>query len=278
MFFRKLETFLIKLYIFIISFFIPAPKISILIPFRTDNPERKKVFRWVLKYWKHQIPDAEIIIGKSRSKVFCKTEALNRAAVRSRGQVLVILDADAYMYGSIVEKCANKILEDSNDRLWFIPYRKLYRLNKKITDQIIQSDPRNPLRLPSPPPKKYLDDNGDKAGYGHRYGAMIMIFPREALKILGGFDERFKGWGGEDVALLRALDTLYGKHKTTNNDILHLWHPKLGKTYKTRIWKGQKSSNANNNLAMAYHKATGHPSQMRKIVDDAVRYRKQRFS
>lgn len=252
------------------------PKISILIPFSSKDPARRKNFLWLLDYWRHELPEAEIIIGKSRSRIFCKGEALNNAVRKSRGKVLVIMDADAYISGEVIDKCADLILEELDNHLWFVPYRNLYRLRREITCEILESDPANPLRIPSPPPPDYYENNRDRSKYGHRYGAMCMMFPREAYHVLGCFDERFKGWGGEDVALLRALDTLYGKHKTTNNDILHLWHPFIGESYKTRVWEGQKGSNANQKLANKYHKATRHPSKMRKLVDEGCKHRRHK--
>lgn len=245
------------------------PKISLLFPFSSKDPVRRRNFKWVLSYWRHELPDAEIVIGKSKGKIFCKGEALNHAVKKSSGEVLVIIDADAYISGAIIDRCANRILEEKKHHLWYVPYRRLYRLKRDITEQIIVSDPADPLRLPSPPPPGTYENSGDKAKYGHRYGAMLMMFPREAYHVLGRFDERFKGWGGEDVALLRALDTLYGKHKTTKNDILHLWHPFIGSDYQSRVWTGQKAPNANGNLANRYHKATNNPSDMRRLVDES---------
>lgn len=256
----------------------PQPKISILIPFAAKNSYRKKVFKWVLEYWKNELPDAEIIVGRSRSKPFCKNEALNDAFRRSTGKVIVMMDADAYIDGMIIEDCADIILENLDNHLWFVPYRKLYRLNKETTKRIIESDPADPLVIPCPPPIQYLDDNGDRSGYGHQYGAMCMVYPRQAIETLGCYDERFKGWGGEDVSILRALDTLYGKHKTTNNCIFHLWHPFLGNDYKikkwelTRRWEGQEKPNSNSWLSIQYYRATGKPSQMRKLVDEGCAY------
>ena len=252
------------------------PKISLLIPFTTKSAERKAEFEWLLKYWRHELPDAEIIVGTSHSRIFNKNEALNHAFQKATGKIIVTLDADAYMPGRIIERCANRILEEveSGNHLWYVPYRHLYRLKREISKKIIASDPKNPLRLSSPPPMEDVE-NGVQSSYGHRYAAMAMVFPREALDAVGGcFDERFKGWGGEDVALLRALDTLYGKHKTVNTDILHLWHPVLGDSYKTRIWNGQTSSQVNSNLANAYNRATRKPEQMRKLVEAGCRARK----
>jgi len=248
---------------------------SLLIPFRSDNKERQRAFAWVRRYWKRELPDAEIIIGKSRGRPFCKTEALNDAASRARGRVLVVLDADTYMPGSILDRCADRILEELANHLWYVPYRHLYRLNRGATQRVLASKPSDPLRFPSPPLPGDLDGDGMKSGYGHRYGAMVTIFPREALEVLGCFDERFKGWGGEDVAILRALDTLYGKHKTTQNDVLHLWHPVIGKNYKTRAWSGQDAAR-NDELSNAYNRATRNPSQMRRLVDEGCEFRKKK--
>lgn len=243
------------------------PKISILIPFSSNNPNRIANFKWVLKYWKKELPDAEVIVGTSEGPVFCKSEALNVAARKSTGRVLVIMDADAYIAGEILNKCADRILRGTHP-LWFVPYRNLYRLSEKTTELIIKSSPSKPLRL-NPSLLPLAEEEGYKSKYGHRYGAMCMIFPREAYDVLGCFDERFKGWGGEDVALLRALDTLYGKHKTTNNDIYHLYHPFIGESYQTRKWEGQVNPNINSILANEYHKATRRPTKMRALVDAA---------
>jgi glycosyltransferase involved in cell wall biosynthesis len=254
------------------------PKISLLIPFTTKNAERKAEFEWLLKYWEHELPNAEIIVGTSHSRIFNKNEALNQAVRKATGRVLVTLDADAYMPGRIIERCADRILEEMDNHLWYVPYRHLYRLKRKISMEIIASDPENPLRLLSPPPLEDVE-NGQQSSYGHRYAAMAMVFPREAFDAVGGcFDERFgKGWGGEDIALLRALDTLYGKHKTINTDILHLWHPVLGDSYKTRIWKGQTNSQVNSNLANAYNRATRKPEQMRKLVEEGCKSKKHSY-
>ncbi len=271
-FHHYLKHLILRLFI-ICKIYKPAPKISILIPFSSKDPERRKAFKWVIEYWKHELPDAEIVVGKSRSKVFCKGEALNDAFRRSKGRVVVIMDADAYIYGNIINRCADRILEEQahGNNLWYVPYRHLYRLTKEVTEQILHSDPQHPLRISSPPPYGYTEKHGHNSKYGHRYGAMCMMFPREAIKTLGCFSEKFKGWGAEDITLLRALDTLWGKHKTTNNDILHLWHPFIGPNYKTRIWAGQEHGGANDKLANKYNKATGHPSKMRRLVDEGCR-------
>lgn len=247
------------------------PLISIIVPFRADNPQREESFRWLRKFYDYWLPEAEIIVGFSRSHVFCKTEAFNNAVRRAKGKVIVLLDADAYIDPQVLRDCTHEILENMEDHLWFVPYKNLYRLTEEATQLVLDSDVKNPFTFTSPPDPKYIQEH-DKAMYGHRYGAMVMIMPREAIEALGCFDERFRGWGGEDVAILRALDTLYGKHKITPNDLLHMWHPRIGDTYQTRMWEGQEAQ-LNGELALRYHRATNKPTEMRTLVDEGCDYR-----
>jgi len=272
-FLKKLKAFFLRF-----EYVRCTPNMSIIIPFSSRDPDRIKNFNWLLKYLKCELPDAEIIIGRSKGSVFCKGEALNNAVKRSNGKVIVILDADAYIEGKNIRICVDRILESMSHghRLWYIPYRNLYRLTKCITEDIINSDPCDPIRLSRHPPKDWLDGNGHKSKYGHRYAAMCAIFPREAYDIIRCFDERFEGWGGEDVALLRALDTLYARHKTLKASIYHLWHSFIGSDYKTRRWEGQRSGGANDRLANMYNKATRNPTQMRKLIDDGYEYTKNK--
>jgi hypothetical protein len=247
------------------------PQISFLVPFRADRNQMQRIrnWQWLRRYWEESMPGAEIIIGQSSGEVFSKTEAVNDAASRATGRIFVILDADAYMDASVIQKCADDIelAQERGHARWFIPYRALYRLTEVKSAQILKSDPHRPVRLSSPPKDSDVES---KIGsmHGRRYGAMIQIMSREAFEKVGGMDPRFRGWGGEDISFARALDTLYGKHKTTNNDVLHIWHPKFGENYHTRIWAGQSSGEVNKHLATRYSVATGDRDRMRALVDE----------
>src|SRR4029079_985281 len=114
--------YLKKLKNYFLSFFFVRrnPKISLLIPFSSKDAERNSIFKWVLEYWRYELPDAEIVIGHSKSDVFCKGEALNDAARRAKGEVLVVIDADAYISGRVINYCADRILQ-SQHHLWYVP-------------------------------------------------------------------------------------------------------------------------------------------------------------
>jgi hypothetical protein len=242
-----------------------------LIPFGGKDNHRIEVLKWLIRYWKHELPDAEIIIGRSFEKPFHKTAAFNNAARRARGKVLVLLDADAYIPGKYIERAADKILENIEERLWFVPYRKLYRLTRECTTELLCSNPENPMPLPNPLPPECIDGDPAHSNYGRRYGAMCLVIPRQAYEVLGCFDEKFnKGWGSEDFSILRALDTLWGKHKSLNTAIYHLWHPMIGHKFNEKKWPGQKDNMPHGPRAAAYNRATGHPVAMRKLVKEGT--------
>jgi hypothetical protein len=57
-----------------------------------------------------------------------------------------------------------------------------------------------------------------------RGGAMLMITKENYFRV-GGFDERFNGWGYEDNAFFLLANTILGEFVETDNIAYHLWHP-----------------------------------------------------
>lgn len=251
-----------------------CPQISLLVPFRDDGEHRSRTWQWLRQYWFSQLGSVEIIQGRDYSYPFNKASAVNDAAARSRGRVLIILDADAYLDARVVQECADKIdaAVAAGKRRWFMPYTELYRLSRDVTEDILRTDPRNPYWVPSPPPVEWLEEDSQTSqSYGHEFGAMIQIMPKEAFFLVGGEDPRYNGgWGSEDSSMLRALDTLYCQHENTQNDLLHLWHLRPGHGWTDRRWIGQRWSPSNLRLTQRYANATGEPGFMRQLVDEHV--------
>lgn len=269
MYWKRLKTFFRK----IITR--PRPEISFIIPFSSKNEVRIKNLKWLIKHLKYEFPKAEIIVGKSENKVFRKGVAFNDAIKKSRGRVIVLLDADALVPRETIEHCVKRILEELGygNRLWYVPYRRLVRLSEEITQNIVNSNPRKSIILPDPIPKEWIENCGEALTYGHHYGALCMIIPREAYEAIGCFDERFEGWGGEDVSYLKTFDALWGKFKSTNTPIYHLYHPSIGVDYKDKRWDGQEKEMANAHLANRYLNATGDYQKIKILNDEARKYK-----
>lgn len=262
--------------------------ISLLVPFHCPEKgnQRAKNWRWLKKYWSAVLPGAEIVMGedmvskKKPSVPFSKSCAVNNAASKATGDIFVIVDADGYIHQNSILACAIKIrrARQRGQSLWFIPYRQFYRLTKQSSQKVLNSRPDKPYRFPTPPKSEDIqNDSGSQ--YGHWWGAGIQIMPKEAFTLVGGWDERFRGWGGEDHAAMEAMDTLYWKHKTLPGKHLHIWHPMLSDVegseddsgfvgWKYRVWKNQKTSGINGKLSTRYYGAYGNKKRMQKLVDE----------
>lgn len=260
-------------------------QISILVPFQTTEPFRVQSWEWLRQYWEAQLPHAEIVIGKDRKsrkrwyrrhpKPFSKSAAINYAAKRARGDVFFIVDSDVWLDAAAIESGAERIrmAVSSGVHLWYMPYRRLFRLTTEASQLVLESDPKRPFWYRTPPlPQDVLGMDGST--FGHRFGAMAQLLPRAAFELVGGWDKRFRGWGGEDGSFMRAVDTLWGPHYNLPNEVLHLWHPKLhAGSYKdishdhhVRVWAGQTTPQANDALAREYIAATWDEERMHELV------------
>lgn len=268
----------------------PGHGVSIIIPFRAPSKadERVRNIEWLKKYWRHALPGAELIISDDPDHdcTFSKSVAINRGVARASGDVLLLIDADGFMPGAHVLYCANEIrnARKRNRKLWFVPYRKFYRLSNSATVQLIDSTMACLHAFPEPPRETDVINVKDaNPAQAHWYGALVQMMPREAFDLVGGWDERFRGWGGEDHAAMRAMDTLYVLHKTLPFRVFHLWHPMLGDNgtadmvhWKERRWEGQDQAGINNSLSYRYYHAYLKPPIMRRLVGEWKKIEKRR--
>lgn len=243
--------------------------ISLLVPFRPDGAIRQRTWEWLEQYYAAALPGVEIVVAEDDGcDPFSKSIAMNNAEAQSHGDVLVLLDADCYIDPAVIMDCARRIrsARDRHRTLWYIPYRRFYRLNAAISRLILDSDPEHPIRMPDPPDDCFRDHWTGESN-GHHWGALIQIMPREAFECVGGMDPRFRSWGSEDVSFMWAVDTLYGRHRTTDNPVYHLWHPSFGGNHRTKHWKGG-TPGQNNHLAMRYRSCLGDKARMEHLVDE----------
>jgi len=245
--------------------------ISLLVPYRDDHCEgRRENWEWLRRHWEHVLPGAEIVVGDSDRTPFSKTCAVNAAFNRCSGDIIVVLDADCYIDYMVILDCAEQIRLGRTrvpvEPVWFIPYSHLYRLKVESTLYLISSDPTNPFKFDIPPDP---EDVGSTTGssFGHWFGALIQILPREAFVRIGGWDPRFSGWGGEDVASMLKTDTLFSVHRMTSNQVLTLWHTANGNSM-LRTWIGQSDPRKNWDLAGRYRRALRDSAKMQKITDE----------
>lgn len=199
-------------------------KVSVLIPFRSDNGCRDEIWSWIKKRYEILMPQAEICVGYSNIEPFCKSEAINNAAKLATRDIFIIADADTAFDIEHIERA----IAELPHHIWIIPFNSINYLTVEQTKNLQKKDPGIVMSS--------IDITGCVS---HRcsYTGGINIVPRKYFEQIGGFDERFKGWGVEDDAFQTAMDTLCGSHIRLKTEIWHLNHPSASRIYYEKNYK-----------------------------------------
>lgn len=188
--------------------------ISVLFPYRGDDGPRDRLFGYVLNWWKHYFPEAEICVGRNFEHPFNRGAARNEAFDQSNGEVVIVADADTVPTAQGVR---DAIAEVVSTKCWSFPYAKdrYYNLTEAATQNVLQ------LHVGEQPSEPV------EGQYDHKITswAGCLVLPREAWERVEGYDTRFKGWGYEDNAFYLKLDSLWGPHRRQDSYCCHLWHP-----------------------------------------------------
>lgn len=195
-------------------------KLSIIIPWHDNGCEwRRKSFDWLRNRYAALLTDYEFVCGSTKN--IDDDPHWNRAASRnalveqSSGDTLLIADADTVFQLDQIERGIAQLLGGAP---WVIPYceERYYNLTADETALVWRCFPGAGIPEPTDPRQ-----------WDHKITswAGLLLVPRAAFDAVGGYDERFKGWGYEDNAFKTALDRVVGPHRRTDGYALHLWHP-----------------------------------------------------
>lgn len=198
--------------------------VVILVPRRAGVPERDEAWAWILERWRRELPDVPVFIGTHDDEgPFNRSVAVNEAA-RDAGdwKVAVIADADSFCGTDQVIAAVNTAARTG---LMTIAFTRFCYLSQEGSQRVMGGFVGSWERL---------------IHHKFRGGCSSMLAVRRDLwDRVDGFDERFSGWGEEDVAFSIACQT-YGPRRTDPGltkeqlrgafhrlpgDCWHLWHP-----------------------------------------------------
>lgn len=228
--------------------------ISFLIPFRDADGTRTPAMTWIVARWRSRYPDAEFILAPDDGKEpFNKSMAVNSAFRQSTGEIIVILDADTWVEDKFFSIAVQMVRDGKAP--WVIPAVTSWRLTREASDRIMMGDPSMPMSYG----RGDIEQVSGVIGFCH-------VLPRSAFELVGGMDERFRGWGGEDGAFKMSLDTLWGTHTKLKSTLVSLWHDRPRDIMGRRIWTGQVQRLENNRLWRRYIQAIGFEHLMLRVL------------
>ena len=188
--------------------------LTVIIPYCPDGGRRDINLSFVHKRLKAILPEAEVITPIQEQAPFSRSFTCNYGAKHASGDVLLICDADM---GFEYDRIENG-LKIVHTVPWIAPMNQKWDYTWQASNRLLGMAPDVEL--------KSLDlELSRKWGAERcRGGAMLMITKENYFKI-GGFDERFNGWGFEDNAFFLLANAMLGEFVETDNIAYHLWHP-----------------------------------------------------
>ncbi len=239
-------------------------KFSALIADKPSDFYRIKNLAIAKKRWQEKMPDVELVIVTNNDEPFNKAKAFNQAAKQATGDYFILADADI-MFGT---KLIDRMATFAQEHDWIIPWRTCYELSKEYSARFYDNEtfvlPKMITVEDLYPQTVVIRNHSITNQYVNLYetdGAYINVISREAFEEIKGLDERFIGWGCEDLALAAALNTLVGQPYRMNERIFHLYHDR-----KTGV--ANPRYKANEELWFRYKEALGDVTKMRSIIDE----------
>lgn len=198
----------------------PDLRVAIVVPRRSGDPNRDRAWEWCRSWWQQfswPIYEVEHPPPASFNRSWCINEGARRAG---DFDVIVAIDADVFEEDPAqvrhgVEQC--------------------WESGKLVVPHIIGAD------LSAAGTRQLLAGKNDWAQYAiarrDPCTSRVTIIRRDLFEKVGGFDQRFQGWGHEDVAFWASAVPVNGVDQFPGT-CWHLWHvPSLNKARMTREWR-----------------------------------------
>jgi hypothetical protein len=148
--------------------------------------------------------------------LFNKSWAVNAGVRHARGQadLLCVLDADALVDRDFVGRNADRFLRPGTGG--FLPFRDLFYLDAAATTYAVDTRCRSGQAV--------VGWDALRGFLVHRAPGVCVWTRRDVFEAINGMDERFEGWGGEDIEFVLRLQLATAFHHF-DDAMLHLHHP-----------------------------------------------------
>jgi FkbM family methyltransferase len=226
------------------------PPFAIIIPQREDKtqPLRERNRKWVTAYWKAQVPEATVVAGIDPGPGdFNRARARNAgaAAAPANTEVFVFADAD----GIVGPEHLRQAVRIAAAGMPASPACWLEILLDEEAAAVCAGDP-------SVAPGIRKDPCRGVCGLDYY---LINAISRKQFAEVGGYDERFADYGGEDLSLAAVVRTLLGGPASVDAHAYHLQH-------ETPIGGREQLTPATEAHQARYRAAEGDAAAMRALI------------
>lgn len=193
--------------------------VPMLVARRNDGGHRDRLWRFLKRHY-YLIP--RVVEGYHKDGPFNRSLALNIAStLAGNWHVAVFIDSDAYIDPERLNE-AIRLAVDTQQMV--IPFDKVVELNEWTTDEILTSG-----KLLYSPEQDQIEKVRDTPVTTQ---SLFVVVPRNLYEQVGGFDEQFVGWGGEDNAFYRSAEIIGGEVLRMPGNVYHLWHPQASRAHQ----------------------------------------------
>ena len=197
--------------------------VAVLVPRRTDGGRRDELWAFCRAWWEREFPAFEIVEGTHDGGRFNRSAALNRAAASTDAEILIVADGDVIVPPDQV-RTAVKVAGETGRAVLPYEHNGYTPLTEAMTNRVLDGFEGRWDPTPAAVVSHEKSPN---------HVSSCVVVPRPLWERVGGFDERFDGWGPEDRAFHMACRVLGGGVETiTGRDVgakraqvFHLWHP-----------------------------------------------------
>jgi hypothetical protein len=191
----------------------------ILVPRRAGVEDRDKLWAWCRARWERYHPDYPIFEGHHDEGPFNRAAAVNTAArladAAGRWDLAIVIDADVFLRQSQVVAAVERA-RSTGKVTW--AHTRWRGISHEWTKRIVADRRDFGPEITDRTDMDVLVERTNPISW-----SCCIVFPRAVWDDIGGFDERFVGWGYEDMAVQSIVAGLYG-HERMPGDVYHLWH------------------------------------------------------
>lgn len=180
------------------------------VPFRPDNGHRDQLFTHLKHNYWTQI-GFELLVGHHTTGLFNRAKAIN-TALDCDWDYAVIADADTWVPPTQLREAI--ATATATGRL-VAAFNAVVELSHTSTTDILAGT--TSLAGPFTADRIRTRDLETQSS--------MLVIGRDLWDRVGGLDEKFEGWGGEDNAFWRACALHAGEPKRITGNAYHLWHP-----------------------------------------------------